>query len=500
MLAAIDIGSNGIRMQVVRLVEASRFELVNYQRAPVRLGQDVFSLGYITEASMEATVQALTRFRSIVEHLGVPRLRAVATSAVREAENSDIFVDRIALHTGITPEVISGEEEARLVHLAVSKVLDLREKYAVLIEIGGGSVEVTLSYGETILSSESYRLGTVRLLQKFGSVTDNLLFFSRMVLEYAELARQRIDREIGSQKIDLCIGTGGNVDALGELRQRLLRRRSNEFITLDELATLVETVGQMPVQERIDKLGLRPDRADVIIPAGIVLHMIARETRVRQITIPHVGLKEGILWDMLPAAIGQRPSIEQQVKASALRLAQKYLMDIRHGQQVAQLADRLFEQSECLHRLGGEERLLLWLASLLHDIGQFIQPADHEKHGYYIVKHSPLIGLSPAQQEVVAHIIRYHRKEAPSLQDDGFRSLPQRDRLTVMKLTAILRLADSMDTSRTRALTDVSLQPTGRNGWRLLVEGEGDLLLEKWQLRKRKKMFEDVFGVSLEIT
>ncbi|MCS6830915.1 MAG: Ppx/GppA phosphatase family protein [Armatimonadota bacterium] len=499
MLAAIDIGSNGIRMQIVRLVDASRFDLIDYQRAPVRLGQDVFSLGYITEASMEAAVQALNRFRSVIEHLGVPRVRTVATSAVREAENSDLFLDRVASQTGMSPEVISGEEEARLVHLAVSKVVDLQNKYAVLIEIGGGSVEVTLSFGETILSSESYRLGTVRLLQKFGSVTDNLLSFSRMVLEYAELARQRIDREIGSQKIDLCIGTGGNVDALGDLRRQLLRRRSGDFITLDELATLVETVGVMPVQERIDRLGLRPDRADVIIPAGIVLHMIARETRVRQITIPRVGLKEGILWDMLPAAVAQRPPVEQQVRASAMRLAQKYRMDVEHGKQVARLADRLFEQSECLHRMGGEERMLLWVAGLLHDIGQFIQPADHEKHGYYIVKHSPIIGLTSAQQDIVAHIIRYHRKEAPSLQDDGFRSLPQKDRLTVMKLTAILRLADSLDTSRSHALRELYLQPAGRNGWRLILEGESDLLLEKWQLRKRKKLFEDVFGISLEI-
>lgn len=499
MLAAIDIGSNGIRMQIVRLVDATRFDLVDYQRVPVRLGQDVFSVGYITEASMEATIQAISRFRDLLEHLGVPRLRAVATSAVREAENSDIFIDRVASQTGITPEVISGEEEARLVHLAVSKAIDLRGKYAVLIEIGGGSVEVTLSFGETILSSESYRLGTVRLLQKFGSVTDNLLSFSRMVLEYAELARQRIDREIGDQKIDLCLGTGGNADALGELRRRLLRRRSSDFIQLDELAALVETIGKMPVAERIEKLGLRPDRADVIVPAGIVLHMIARETRVRQITLPHVGLKEGILWDMLPAAVGQRPPVEQQVQVSALRLAQKYRVDVQHGQQVARLANRLFEQGECLHHLGGEERLLLWVASLLHDIGQFIQPADHEKHGYYIVKHSPIIGLKPEQQEIVAQIIRYHRKEPPSLQEEAFRSLPQRDRLTVMKLTAILRLADSLDTSRAHALQDIHLQPTGKNGWRLMLKGEGDLLLEKWQLRRRKKMFEDVFGVSLEI-
>lgn len=499
MLAAIDIGSNGVRMQIVRLIDGSHFELVDYQRAPVRLGEDTFSVGRISEHNIEAAVQALQRFRDILEHLGVPRVRAVASSAVREAENSDVFIDRIAQRTGIQVDVISGEEEARLVHLAVSKALDIRGKYAMLIEIGGGSVEVVLSEGETILSSESYRLGTVRLLQKFGCVIDDLLSFSRLVREYAELARQRIDREIGSRKLDLCIGTGGNAEALADLRCRLLRRRSNAFITLEEIETLIETIGKMTVQERIDKLGLRPDRADVIIPAGIVLHMLARESGLREIRIPHVGLKDGVLWDMLPVAVAERAGREQQVLTSAMRLAQKYRMDVQHGKQVFQMALRLFEQSEPLHRLGGEEKMLLEVAALLHDIGQFIQPADHEKHGYYIVKHSPILGLTPEQQHIIAQIIRYHRREPPSLKDEEFRALSQRDRLLVTKLTAILRLADSLDTSRSHAVQDLTLTPLDKNRWRLSIKGERDMLLEQWQLRKRKSLFEEVFGISLEI-
>jgi exopolyphosphatase/guanosine-5'-triphosphate,3'-diphosphate pyrophosphatase len=499
MLAAIDIGSNGVRMQVVRLVDTTRFELVEYQRAPVRLGEDTFSQGYISEQNIQAAIQALQRFRDVIEHLGVPRMRAVASSAVREAENRDIFVDRIAQQTGIQVEVISGEEEARLVHLAVTKVIDLHGKYAMLIEIGGGSVEVVLSEGETILSSESYRLGTVRLLQKFGCVTDDLLSFSRLVREYAGLARQRLDREIGTQRLNMCIGTGGNVEALGDLRCRLLRRRSNAFITLYEIETLIEAIGKMTVQERIEKLGLRPDRADVIIPAGIVLHMLARESGLREVRIPHVGLKDGILWDMLPAAVVQRPSVEQQVRASALRLAQKYRMDIQHGMQVSQMALRLFDQSEPLHRLGSEEKLLLEVAALLHDIGQFIQPVDHEKHGYYIVKNSPILGMTPRQQDIVAQIIRYHRRESPSLKDEEFRALSQRDRLIVTKLTAILRLADSLDTSRSHAVKDLTLVPVDKNRWCLSIAGERDMLLEKWRISKRKSLFEEVFGVSLDI-
>ncbi|GAB4486535.1 MAG: Ppx/GppA phosphatase family protein [Anaerolineales bacterium] len=495
-IAAIDVGSNAIRMAVARPKSGGGLEMLESTRLPVRLGQDAFTSGLLGESLMQATVDAFLRFRTIADQFGVEQLRAVATSALREAENGELLIDRIAHQTGIQVEIISGEEEARLIHLGVSKALDLNAKRAVLIDIGGGSVEVTIVRGDEVLSSESYPMGTVRLLQRLE--LNGGLPSLKLMREYTESARRRIDRELGGQKVDLCVGTGGNLEEMGLLRKRLFKRDSSDLISLDELNALIEKLGDMTVEERIKKLDLRPDRADVLLPACMVVQMIAREAGAKEIKIPGVGLKDGVLWDMLPLALGPRLPRREQVRNAAMRLGQKYLFDVEHASHVARLAGRIFDQTLSLHGLNESDRLLLEAASLLHDIGHFINTIDHDQHGYYILKHSPLMGLEPPQQEVVASVIRFHRKTSPSTQDEAFKALPVSERMTVLKLCAILRLADALEISHAARLRDVTLEKRG-SGWQVLLHGQGEMMLEKWSFEKRKGLFQDVFGVRLEI-
>ena len=323
--------------------------------------------------------------------------------------------------------------------------------------------------------------------------------FHKLVREYAEAARHRIDREIGSKKIDICIGTGGNIEEMGSLRQKLFKRDSDRVITLEELDKLVETLSRMKVEERIRKFKLKPDRADVILPASIVLQMIAHEAKIKEVAIPNVGLKDGVLWDMAyRIQESTRVSPREQVWTSALRLGEKYQFDVEHAKQVAHHAGRLFDQSCVLHTLDEENKLLLEIGALLHDIGHFINTVDHNKHGYYILKASPLIGLSEAEQNIVANIMLYHRKSTPSIEDDCFRALTPKDRLVVIKLSALMRLADGLDVSHMRRVKDVQLEQQ-KNIWKLKLQGDGDLLLERWALEKRQKLFQDVFGVKLEV-
>ncbi len=469
-------------------------------RLPVRLGADAFTLGRLSEATIQKAVEAFLFFRKAADAMGVSAIRAVATSAMRESANSDILIDRILRATGIEIEIISGEEEAELIHLAVSHAVDLGEKRAVLIDIGGGSVEVTISEDGQILSTESYNMGTVRLLNKLDQQNDTVSArrpFHLLVREYAEAARRRIERDIGSRKIHLCIGTGGNVEELGRLRSKLFER-SDKAISLGELQDLIEKLSKLTVEQRIRKYELRPDRADVILPAAIVLQIIAREARVHQILIPKVGLKDGVLHQMARIMGGQKFLDRKQVWQSALGMGEKYQYDARHAHLTARLAAQLFDQTLPLHNLNDEERLLLEVASLLHDIGHFISTIDHEKHSYYVLKAHRLIGLNDRQQAIVANLAYYHRKHTPSLDEEHFRILSPKDRLTVLRLEALLRLADSMDVSHTGRVHSVSMQHTAQ-GWRLSLHGEGDFMLERWALQKRKALFEEVYGVKLEI-
>jgi exopolyphosphatase/guanosine-5'-triphosphate,3'-diphosphate pyrophosphatase len=497
-IAAIDAGSNAIRMVVGRINDIEQVESIDNIRLPVRLGSDAFSQGQIGERTMQAAVDAFLRFRKVADDFAVTRIRAIATSAMREASNSDLLIDRIARQTGISLEVISGDEEARLVHLAVGRAINLKAKRSVLVDIGGGSVEVTLSEGENILSSESYNMGTVRLLRKFSAAETQRLSLGRLVQEYAEAARRRIDREIGRKKVDLCIGTGGNIEEMGELRRKLFKRDSNRLIAISEMEDLIEKLNGMTVQERIKKLGLRPDRADVILPAAVVIHTIAQIARVKEVQIPGVGLKDGILWDMASQVLPRLPRREQ-VWASAMRLGRKFQLDSEHGSLVAELAGQLFKQSVNLHGLDEDSRLALEVAALLHDIGHFINTIDHDKHGYYILKNNFIFGLTERQQTIVANIVRYHRKTVPSVEDENFKALPQKDRIVVTKLSALLRLADGIDTSHTGRIDSVRLAREKNNKWALSLNSAEELALEKWALTKRRALFQDVFGVELEI-
>jgi exopolyphosphatase/guanosine-5'-triphosphate,3'-diphosphate pyrophosphatase len=337
------------------------------------------------------------------------------------------------------------------------------------------------------------------LLKKLGSEKSKGLPFHKLVREYAEAARRRIDREIGSKKIDICIGTGGNIEEMGKLREKLFKRDNDRAITLEELDKLVETLSRMKVEERIRKFKLKPDRADVILPASIVLQMITHEAKIREVVIPNVGLKDGVLWDMaFTLQENTHASPREQVWTSALRLGEKYKFDEEHAKFVAQHAGKIFDQSYALHNLDKESKLLLEISALLHDIGHFINTIDHNKHGYYILKASPLIGLAEAQQNIVANTMLYHRKSTPSIEDESFRALTPKDRLLVLKLSALLRLADGLDVSHTGRVKDISLEPR-KNIWMLKLFGKGDLMLERWTLEKRQKLFQDVFGVKLEI-
>jgi exopolyphosphatase / guanosine-5'-triphosphate,3'-diphosphate pyrophosphatase len=499
-IAAIDAGSNAMRMVIGQVGESGQVHVLDNIRLPVRLGQDVFSKGYLERKTIEQSEEAFLKFRNMAENFNVQKLRAVATSAAREAGNSDLMVDRISRSSGIQLGLIDGEEEARLIHRAVMHALNLKDKRTLLIDIGGGSIEVTTSTGENIISTASYGLGTVRLLEKLNLEGGDPKTFVKWVREYAEAARHRIEQDISGEKIKVCVGTGGNVEEIGKLRQKLFKEDSDNVVTLDELGELIKRLSHLSYEERIQKWKLRPDRADVILPAAIVLQMIAQEAAVKQILIPNVGLKDGILLDLADELLQQpHPHRREQAWESALHMGRKYKFDEKHGRLTAKLAARLFEQSKALQHLDDDLVLPLEIAALLHDMGHFINAVDHEKHGYYLLTTNHLIGLTPREQSIVANMVLYHRKETPSTKDANFKMLSQQDRSIVNKLTALLRLADSIDVSHDNLVHDVTLSET-MSGWQMQIHGRTDTMLAAWAVEKRKDFFEEVFGVQLQIS
>jgi len=497
--AAIDVGSNAIRLILGTVDGEETFQVVENFREPVRLGQDVFTKGTIAEETIEKAADAFMRFKATITAHDAKWTKAVATSATREAQNREIFIDRIGQASGIEIDIISGEEEARLIHLAVASKINLKNKHAMLLDIGGGSAEITLTSDGQILSTESYKMGAVRLLQVLEEKKHGEHHFNQLVREYVDATQRRMKKELGKEKIDMCVGTGGNIESLGDLRKELFDKDRNTVITTEELDTLVKKMQSLTYEERVQQLRLRPDRADVIVPASIVLQKIVKLAGVDEVEIPCVGLKDGLLIDMVQELFGERKtSSRDQVMTSALQLGRKYMFDEQHGTTVARYALQLFDETKMLHNLSLEYRTLLEVAALLHDIGHFINMTDHHKHTMYLLTATPIIGLKENQMAIVANAARYHRKSLPKPQHEAYSVLAPKDRVVVSKLAAILRLADAMDNEHATKVANFSVEYK-KPKLVLKLSGEGDLLLEKWALMKKSAMFEEVFSVKFSL-
>ncbi len=496
-IAAIDIGSNALRLTMGETDGAGKIKVNENIRLPVRLGEDVFSrgrLGKLTGQQMEA---AFDRFQRLMEDAGVYTFRAVATSAMRDASNGQLVVDRLQASSGIKLEIIDSVEEARLVHLAVSHVMNIKDKRTLLVDIGGGSVEVSLSKDDAISFTNSYDLGAVRLLKMMEKKNGFDQTPGQRIAKVAEPALRQIEKVIDNDPIAIFAGTGGSLEEIGRLSQRLFKTKNDRLIYLQELDHMVERLSGMTPAEIGSEFQLRPDRADVILSAAVVLQLIARRAHVQRIDIPNVSLREGILYD-LAADLSSRPSTDRRGKLLelTLRMGHKYQFDERHAAETARLARQMFLQLAPLHQLGEDELLLLEVGALLHDIGHFINTIDHDKHGYYLLRVNHLIGLSHREQVIVANLVRYHRGRTFFMQEADFKALPAEDRQTILKLSAILSLADGMDVHHTGQVQDISLEKT-EVGWRLHLPE--DQAMEKWTLDKRKGLFEEVFGVTLQM-
>jgi exopolyphosphatase/guanosine-5'-triphosphate,3'-diphosphate pyrophosphatase len=497
VIAAIDVGSNAIRLSVARVGEDNALTSVVSVREAIRLGHDVFTQGVIGEGTMRAAVGAFKKFKRLMDEHGVESVRAVGTSALREARNRKAFIDEVAKESGITITVIPGAEEGRLVYLAVSGKIDLRRRNALLLDIGGGSVELSLVEDGQLLKSQSLKVGTVRMLELLKERQVKAEEFNLLLGEYLHGIKRALRRQMGETQLDMCIGTGGNIEALGELRVKILGKDKKNQISLPEVKKITKTLQGMSYRQRMAELELRPDRADVIVPACVVVQEVLESSGADELRIPEVGLKDGILADMAPSVVLlKRETYRRDLIAFAKNLGKKYKYDRRHGLRVSKHSISLFDQLQPVHQLNHEARLLIELAGLLHDIGQFVSEEGHHKHSHYIIKSEPFIGLTNRHKEMLAMISRYHRKAFPSLSHESFAILPPEDRDAVRKLSGMLRLADALDREHCGAVESFMVTIKGEQ-LRIALQGGGGMLLEKWALANKTPLFEEVFGLKV---
>ena len=505
-VAAIDIGTNSIHMLVVEIRPDLSFEVIDREKEMVRLGAGGLDGRALTPEATHAALQVLSKFRRLAESHSVDEVIAVATSATREAENGGEFLKAVTQQTGIRPRVISGTEEARLIHQAAVYGVSLPGDTVVVIDIGGGSVEVTRGSGSTVDAGRSFKLGVIRLTERFVKSDPIDRRDERKLTRHIDAEIGRYLDQIARAGFDRVIGTSGTILSLGAVVAAADGRSSattlrNRRIPAKQLHRVRKELTALDLEQRLRVPGLEPRRADLAVAGAILLDEIVRRLGAADLTLCDLSLREGLVLDYIARhrkEIVQADRYPDVRRRSVFELAERCNYWPEHAQQIARLAVALFDQTRAIHGLTDRERELLEYASILHDIGVHISYERHHKHSYYLIRNGHLRGFEPAEIETIALTARYHRQATPKRRHDGFADLKRRSRRTVRALAAILRLAESLDRSHSQVVAGLELHDRGDDDL-LQIRATGDAELELWSAARHAVPFERLTGKPLRI-
>jgi exopolyphosphatase/guanosine-5'-triphosphate,3'-diphosphate pyrophosphatase len=499
--AVIDAGSNALRWQIAAVEHPKHYRVVAQDRQPVRLGRDVFKTGKLNSQSADAALKVFKDFKSAADRYRAKAIRAVGTSALREASDGGKFLRR-AQALGVPLEVLSEKDEARLISLGIMSGLRFHLPLGLFIDIGGGSVELSVANTANTFCLFSLPLGAVRLTENFFSADPPHFKETKSLRQHTASKLEAVVRRIQKEKFTMAFGSGGTVTALAETDTHAAGDgKAGSLIVLrrQRLKALLDLLMSRPAAERAEMISGDPKRADIIVAGGLVLHEIMSEVGLDYLFVSRRGLRDGLMVDLLQrhyAGSGAwHPDAERA--ESLEQVCHKYSYDAAHSQQVSQLALNLFYQLQRLHKLPEKYAGILHAAALLHDIGQFIAGPKHHKHSYYLIKSSGMKSINKLDLELVANIARYHRKAHPSQKHLGFSQLSPANQDVVRKLGSLLRVADALDFRREGRVESVSCALDNAKSLTISVASTANVRDELDWAAKKGKLIQEVFNVEL---
>ncbi len=500
LIAAIDIGSSAIRMDIAEHRPDGALHMLDALTKGVQLGKDAFNEGYIGEETIRAACDVLRDFKKVMDSYGVVRYRAVATSAVRESSNSDTFLDRVLMGTGLDVEVIDGPEENRLTLSAVLESLrsgaDLDKGKALLVEVGGGSTDVTLLEASEPVQSGTFPIGSIRLragVAAAGTHDQQVRLLKRQVSNLLANVRH----SIAVKEASSFIAIGGDVRFAAAALRGGTREPGPVAIPRDAFLELVDAVARLTVEGLVKKYAISYMEAETLAPALLVYAQLLKETLAQGVVISGANIRAGVLQDLVPAEQGKRvKKLAHQILSAARSVGRKYQYDESHAERVRELCELLFDELKSEHRMSDTQRLYLQVAALLHDIGLFISSRGHHKHSQYLISASGLFGLRQRELDIIANVARYHRRALPQRSHLTYMSLERDERVLVSKLAAILRVANSLDKEHLQKVTDLKVTREG-DQIVLLAQNISDLTMERVALADRSDLFSEAFGKKI---
>jgi exopolyphosphatase/guanosine-5'-triphosphate,3'-diphosphate pyrophosphatase len=491
-IAAIDIGTNSVHMIVCRIRPDLSFEVVDREKDMIRLGAGSLDGGALSVPTIATAMQTLAKFRRLADSHGVDEVIASATSAVREAENGGDFVAAVHRELGIRVRVISGTEEARLIHQAAAYATGVGARAAVVIDVGGGSTEITLGTARRMALGRSFRLGVIRLTERFVKSDPLTGREERRLVKHIRKETRSFVKQVVKRGFHRVIGTSGTMLTLGPLAMgarhipdevRNLRIEAREFRRLRKRLT------SLTLDERLKLPGLDPARADLAVAGAVLIDTLLTELGAEDLALSDFALREGLVLDYIQRnrahihTVDRYPDVRRR---SVIELGERCSYYPAHAQQVARLALALFDATKPDHTLGDREREWLEYAALLHDIGAHISYERHHKHSHYLIVNGGLRGFEREEIAIIALVARYHRQATPRKTHAGFSTLDRKQRQTVRVLAALLRLAEGLDRSHAQVIDSLRIRED-HDDLVVRVQSAGDTELELWAAERHAR-------------
>jgi exopolyphosphatase/guanosine-5'-triphosphate,3'-diphosphate pyrophosphatase len=483
-IAAIDIGTNSVHMIVCRVRPDLSFEVVDREKDMIRLGAGGLGGRPLAEPSMAAAVQTLSKFTRIAASHGVDEIVAAATSAVREAPNGEDFVASVRRSVGLRVHVISGSEEARLIHRAAAYAADIGRRRAAVIDIGGGSTEITVGTAERLHSGRSFKLGAIRLTERFVT-TDPILPRDRQrLVRHARRELGAYLRQVTRRPIHRVIGTSGTIQSLGALASgdRPADELRNVPVSAQAIRDLTDRLTSLSLEERLRLPNMDPKRADLAPAGALLLDVLLDGLGADHIVVCDVALREGLVLDYIQRNASHIHTVDRYPdvrRRSVVELAERCNYLPAHARQVARLAVAIFDQTRSRHGLGQREREWLEYGALLHDIGTHISYERHHRHAFYLVRHGGLRGFEPDEVTTIGLVARYHRQATPKASHEAYGALPKPRRRAVRLLASMVRLAEGLDRSHSQVVKRLRVALSG-DTVTVRLSASDDASLELW--------------------
>jgi exopolyphosphatase/guanosine-5'-triphosphate,3'-diphosphate pyrophosphatase len=503
--AAIDIGSNSVRLKIARL-QNGRLREIHEDREVTRLGEGVFSGGLLSPESMSETVRVLRRFHRATQECGTDSVKVVATAALRDARNSRAFVEWVRSTTGWNIEIISGLEEARLIHLGIVSTSRLGASSVLMVDLGGGSCELTLSRAGKLVHTVSLPLGAVRLTGEFLQHDPPRKSELKRLQGFVAREITRVQDRIKPARVGAVIATSGTAAALAGVANHLTRSRRKgvaNYVTREMARRIAKLLSQQTLEQRTKVPGIGPRRAEIICAGAIVYAELLDRFHLAGFRYSPLGLRDGILAQM--AAEYDRSTrsgraIESERWDSIKRAVDHYHVDIHHALHVRDSALLLFSGLKSVHQLPLEYREWLSAAAMLYEVGDYVNRNGHHRHTYYIIANSEILGYTPQQRRIIGSVARYLGKSRPTPGDGQMNLLTPEEQENVTKASILLRIARALNMGRVQSVERFSVSARrGTVTMKLVPRGKASVDLEVWAIEKDRSYFREVFGRELSV-